>query len=534
MPLQPSKQREQQPLIRSTLVQTPSQVMSSIMDRAKYTVGWIALLPLELAAAKGMLEGANTMFVMGVQPKMGGGVPSYGPPGAKSEIVLGDVVVSVPFRDYGGVVRYDFGAWIERGHLEMRGHINGPSPRLLETVKLLKEHHQAHGRANLPLYIQEMRTRIDRDERDKFEDPGALKDNLFVGYDHPERFQDQPCEGHCDPRQSKNRESRGNEASRPVDTPKIQYGNIASSNQLQISECMRENLQKKLQVICFEMEGAGVIQGHDCLVVRGICDYSDSHKNKTWQYYAAATAAAYAKEFLRMMPKSENAATSDPLLLLKEYYFKNDLLRIERLSGALLDMEQCYINLTIVEHKKQLSESPTDMPFSLFSRLKVEATVQDERISLPSLFEERKLGDKILLPKRIFIRGRAGVGKTTLCKKIVHDYFQNNMWKQWFDCILWIPLRRLKTQLQENKEYRNFGDIFYNEYFLSHNDGEALAKLLWSMVSDHVYSGRILFILDGMDEVSRELKSGTDTGKLLDELLAWPQVIVTSRPLGRS
>ncbi|QSS63862.1 pfs domain-containing protein, partial [Histoplasma capsulatum] len=61
-PLQPSKQREQQPLIRSTLVQTPSQVMSSIMDRAKYTVGWIALLPLELAAAKGMLEGANTML----------------------------------------------------------------------------------------------------------------------------------------------------------------------------------------------------------------------------------------------------------------------------------------------------------------------------------------------------------------------------------------------------------------------------------------------------------------------------------------
>lgn len=322
--------------------------MSSIMDRAKYTVGWIALLPLELAAAKGMLEGGNIekidsfyggkigkhYVVMGVQPKMGtdaasdlaarmrsafkniefllvvgigGGVPSYGPPGAKSEIVLGDVVVSVPFRDYGGVVRYDFGAWIERGHLEMRGHINGPSPRLLETVNLLKEHHQAHGRANLPLYIQEMRTRIDRDERDKFEDPGALKDNLFVGYDHPERFQDQPCEGHCDPRQSKNRESRGNEASRPVDTPKIQYGNIASSNQLQISECMRENLQKKLQVICFEMEGAGVIQGHDCLVVRGICDYSDSHKNKTWQYYAAATAAAYAKEFLRMMPKSENA-----------------------------------------------------------------------------------------------------------------------------------------------------------------------------------------------------------------------------------
>jgi nucleoside phosphorylase len=35
-----------------------------------------------------------------------------------------------------------------------------------------------------------------------------------------------------------------------------------------------------------------------CLVIRGICDYADSHKNKIWQPYAAATAASYAKELL--------------------------------------------------------------------------------------------------------------------------------------------------------------------------------------------------------------------------------------------
>lgn len=34
----------------------------------------------------------------------------------------------------------------------------------------------------------------------------------------------------------------------------------------------------------------------------GICDYADSHKNKKWQPYAAATAAAYAKEFLSVIP----------------------------------------------------------------------------------------------------------------------------------------------------------------------------------------------------------------------------------------
>jgi nucleoside phosphorylase len=46
-----------------------------------------------------------------------------------------------------------------------------------------------------------------------------------------------------------------------------------------------------------------------CLVIRGICDYADSHKNKKWQGYAAATAAACAKELLSVIPAAEVAAT---------------------------------------------------------------------------------------------------------------------------------------------------------------------------------------------------------------------------------
>lgn len=42
-----------------------------------------------------------------------------------------------------------------------------------------------------------------------------------------------------------------------------------------------------------------------CLVIRGICDYADSHKNRIWQPYAAATAAAYAKELLSTIPPAE-------------------------------------------------------------------------------------------------------------------------------------------------------------------------------------------------------------------------------------
>jgi hypothetical protein len=64
-------------------------------------------------------------------------------------------------------------------------------------------------------------------------------------------------------------------------------------------------LMRELDVLCFEMEAAGLMDGFPCLVIRGICDYADSHKNKGWQAYAAATAAAYAKEMISIIPRNQ-------------------------------------------------------------------------------------------------------------------------------------------------------------------------------------------------------------------------------------
>jgi nucleoside phosphorylase len=75
----------------------------------------------------------------------------------------------------------------------------------------------------------------------------------------------------------------------------------------------RDRLRKELGVICFEMEAAGLMDNFPCLVIRGICDYADSHKNKRWQPYAAATAAAYAKELLSIIPTQEIDATKEAL-----------------------------------------------------------------------------------------------------------------------------------------------------------------------------------------------------------------------------
>jgi nucleoside phosphorylase len=93
-----------------------------------------------------------------------------------------------------------------------------------------------------------------------------------------------------------------NRPRRDREAPVVHYGCIASGNQVIKCGETRDRLAQELGVICFEMEAAGLMDSLPCLVVRGICDYADSHKNKDWQKYAATAAAAYAKEFILITP----------------------------------------------------------------------------------------------------------------------------------------------------------------------------------------------------------------------------------------
>src|SRR6202020_3170166 len=82
-------------------------------------------------------------------------------------------------------------------------------------------------------------------------------------------------------------------------------GLISSGNMVMKLGGIRDKLGQELGILCFEMEAAGLMDNFPCLVIRGICDYSDTHKNKDWQPYAAATAAAYAKELLGVIPPAQ-------------------------------------------------------------------------------------------------------------------------------------------------------------------------------------------------------------------------------------
>ncbi|KAB8271647.1 nucleoside phosphorylase domain-containing protein [Aspergillus minisclerotigenes] len=125
--------------------------------------------------------------------------------------------------------------------------------------------------------------------------PGYHSARLFSSsYPHPESKS--TCD-ECDQQWLVHRKAR------PSESPHVHYGLIASGNQVIKDTIERDKLAKSRNILCFEMEAVGLMNDFECLVVRGICDYADLHKNKTWQPYATATAAAYVKTLLEIPPE---------------------------------------------------------------------------------------------------------------------------------------------------------------------------------------------------------------------------------------
>lgn len=221
----------------------------------------------------------------GLMVGIGGGVPS-----AEVDIRLGDVVVSQPDKTFGGVVQYDSGKTTPSGFART-GSLNSPPHMLLTAV--------AHVRANELCGGSKVLEHIAKLERiPKFQRSKTGPDVLFeAAYDHEGG---QTCDA-CSADRQETRQPRDGE-----EGVVVHYGTIASGNQVIKNAAERDQLSAELGgILCFEMEAAGLMNSFPCLVIRGICDYADSHKNKTWQPYAAGVAAAYAKEVLSVIPAVE-------------------------------------------------------------------------------------------------------------------------------------------------------------------------------------------------------------------------------------
>jgi len=220
---------------------------------------------------------------------IGGGVWSK-----NHDVRLGDVVVSQPDGSHGGVVQWDYGKTEQHGEFQRKGSLNTPPSILLAALSAIKTSHIRRGNRVLELVIT-MTQKYPRMDPE-FGYQGTENDRLFKSsYEH---CGGDSCEG-CSQEELVERPPRRDTR------PKIHYGNIGSGNTVMKHAVTRDMIARREKIICFEMEAAGLMNNFHCLVIRGICDYADSHKNKIWQPYAAATAAAFAKELLSMIDKEQ-------------------------------------------------------------------------------------------------------------------------------------------------------------------------------------------------------------------------------------
>ncbi|GFF48126.1 hypothetical protein IFM46972_08472 [Aspergillus udagawae] len=214
---------------------------------------------------------------------IGGGAPSF-----EHDIRLGDVVVSKPTADYGGVIQYDYGKALVGSRFQRTGTLNKPLMVLLNAIAELDSRYQRkEGRIDKFLSAVLASSSVGTEF---FVRPHDQEDLLFWS-DYCHADEPKPCNA-CDRSQLLGR------LSRQVAHPFIHYGTVASGNQVMKDGNKRQQLAETDQILCFEMEAAGVMDQIPSLVIRGICDYADSHKNKKWQSYAAGVAAAYGKELL--------------------------------------------------------------------------------------------------------------------------------------------------------------------------------------------------------------------------------------------
>ena len=311
----------------------------------KYTIAWICALYIEMAAARAMLDelhdelpghfndintytlgsvkGHNIVIAclptaqygtnnaahvltnlirtfpsvrLALMVGIGGGVPS------KADIRLGDIVVGTR------VIQHDLGKLTGDGQVQPTAVPKTLHASLGTAVSNLRSKHEIE-----PCQISSVLRERLKGHSD-YSRP-SLPDRLFQAtYTH--EFPRRGCE-ECDPSQLILRSSRAS------NDPVIHYGGIASGNQVLRHGITRDDVARRLDVICFEMEAAGLMDVLPCLPIRGICDYSDSHKSKEWQTYAAATAAAYARELLDVLPVTATQSSAGSMLNSGEFATKH-------------------------------------------------------------------------------------------------------------------------------------------------------------------------------------------------------------------
>ncbi|OQE34407.1 hypothetical protein PENCOP_c018G08548 [Penicillium coprophilum] len=429
-------------------------------DPAGYTVGWICALPVEYIAAQEFLDeehdkpsfvspndandytlgrmGEHNVVIavlpdgeygtasaasvatnmlnsfhnirIGLMVGIGGGVPSE-----SHAIRLGDVVVSAPRDGESGVFQYDFGKSIQDQSFQHTRFLNQPPAILRAAMAGIRTQYERKGHqleeAINGIFGKNMRLRR------KYKRPEPITDRLFL----PEVIHRQAGCVVCavDPSRLVPRSERADDE----DNPAIHYGLIASGNQLMKDALIRDRLAAEKDVLCFEMEAAGLMNTFPCLVIRGICDYSDSHKNKEWQGYAAMVAAAYTKDLLQRIPLNRieaeeriSAIVSEELKgiqhRLDQAYSQHERHFSEQKARVLTDQQRrCYQVFKIVNYAEQKNINPKRAEGTCRWALRSSEYIR---------WRESNCNDLL------WVSADPGCGKSVLARSIIDDYSETS------------------------------------------------------------------------------------------------------------
>ncbi|KAH7205170.1 uncharacterized protein BKA55DRAFT_600384 [Fusarium redolens] len=308
---------------------------------------------------------------------IGGGAPS-----AKHNIQLGDIIISTCGSRKGG--EHAFVA---------TGSLNQPPQLLLTALSRLEakyklEGHQLSAHVNKVL---EQRPRLQQ----KYSRPPPDSDRLYrPDVVHPDSSD--ACGDVCsdDPSCLVYRKERREQE----DDPAIHYGLIASANQLMKDALARDKLAASIDVFCFEIEAAGLMNHFPYLVIRRICDYSNSHKNKEWQGFAAVMAVAYVKDLLRQIPLNKVEAEMPISEVLYSIKLTGNETKYAVISMA--SNHHCSTNANLARKRRH----PGTRAWLLNS----------------PAFQEWKLGSR----QHLWLYGLAGCGKTILSITILNHLLQ--------------------------------------------------------------------------------------------------------------
>lgn len=242
-------------------------------------------------AAKDMMQSFPNVRV-GLMVGVGGGVPSK-----RHDIRLGDVVVSAPTYygergNHGGVIQYDHAQTMQKRRFQSQRYLDQPPRALRAAMTGLSARYKVDMNqidATIKSILQN-KTRLKKEYSRPDSSTDVLHSSDIIRHDRTEE----------------------------EDNPAVHYGLIASADNFLEDASIRDILAKELDVLCFEMEAAGLMNQFPCLVIRGICDYSDKHWFKEWRGYAAMAAAAYAKDLLQEVVPTQLEAEKGISELLKE------------------------------------------------------------------------------------------------------------------------------------------------------------------------------------------------------------------------